>query len=462
MALYDQLLKAYADNYGVTVDEYLATVHSQRNINGQIVSFDPSQYHLPSDESDNEIRLIQERMFRILNDELYKSAGYGGFYNQLQTNLACLNRYGPAPFVPNRAFSGYTFITRPQLNLSSTNIRNNRILSILETDEPNDVNLMIRGLLDPRWYLNWATTGTPKQSGLLDTRNPWMTPLCNNLLSISGFPDFNIDPEKGKQGFFNESLTTVAGSDRLKRGCDLSLTFKEIHGGVLLTLFHMWLEYMAAVVKNELTAYAQEIDQRRLNYTVSIYRFITTPDKQYIQHCAKATGCFPMSVPFGGLFNVSQGELYIKNAAEFTIPFTANVIEYNDPIIPVEFNILAKRYWPEIESAVSTPTFEIDPHNSKNLKYSVPSENMFSKYLRFNYVGLPYIEAVPYKGLRLVYKYMPDNPNETLDYGPFEEVLDSLVAAKQKKLENKNASKKDMYTEYERLLNNPFSSGVYI
>jgi hypothetical protein len=469
MSDYEDATKALAAANGIDPLELLSRVNSLRQTtNGGFDSFHPDLVNLPSQDSTDVsdggiIAEKQELFFKFLNEELYRSAGLGSFYNSLQTNLSQINRYGPVPFTPNRVMSGYTFITRPQLNLSLPSIRSNRILSTLETYQPIDVNFMIRGLLDPRWYATWIAANQP-ESVLLDFRNPWLTPLVNNLTSITGFPDLNIDTDPGKTGFFNEKLTIASGSNRLKHGADLSLTFREISGGIIFSLFHIWLEYMAAVTKNEVTAYAQEIDQRRLNYTVSIYRFLLTPDRRHIQHCAKATGCFPVSLPVGNLFNMNQNELSVKGAQELTIPFIANVVEFDDPIIPLEFNMLAKRYWNDIDNLDSNYVFETPAFNPTTLLSDDKStydpsldvndmppwmNSAFDKHLRWNYVGLPYIKYVQYKGLELVFRYYSGD-GKGLDYNSpvnsFENIKKALITAKENRHNNRIKELTDLIT----------------
>jgi hypothetical protein len=460
MGLMDNI-QALAATNNMDVNTYMSKAYQTKVLpDGTLRSFDPEAYPLPSAEYGDEIANLQEKVFRLLNNELYQSAGFGGFYNQLQTAVAKINRYGPSPLAPNRVFSGYTFITRPQLNLATSSILNNRVLSILDTDDPRDINFMIRGLLDPRWYFRWMFDHNGQESELLDQLNPLFTPLCNCLTSCTGWPDYVLEQDKGDTGFFSEGLTIASGSNRLKQGADLSLTFKEIHGGIILSIFHMWLEYMAAVTKNELVAYPQEIDQRRLNYTVSIYRFIMTPDKRFIQHCAKATGCFPLSVPLGALFNVNQGELHVAAAKEVSIPFVANVVEYDDPVIPYEFNILMKRYWPDIESAEETPGFNPTTSNIVSSRTTngpeYPYTNPFNTYLRYNYVGLPYIVPRKYKGLEIVFKYIPSKwEQDNVGYGPFERHLDQLILAKAGRYNQKVQQDHLISQELQRLMNDP-------
>ena len=105
--------------------------------------------------------------------------------------------------------------------------------------------------------------------------------------------------------------------------------------------------------------YAEDIDMRRLCYTCSIYRFLLDPSKQVIVGWAKATGCFPKSVPLGALFNINSGEIHVTSAQRFSIPFTANKIEYNSPLILTDFNTITKRFHPNILEGMQAPINDV-------------------------------------------------------------------------------------------------------
>ena len=93
------------------------------------------------------------------------------------------------------------------------------------------------------------------------------------------------------------------------------------------------------------------------------------PSKSTILWWSKATGCFPKSVPVGAIFNIDQGEVTISSATNFSIPFVANDIKYNDPHILGDFNTLVKRYYPGVTSApdiVSSSSIHpvLNPYNN--------------------------------------------------------------------------------------------------
>ena len=68
-------------------------------------------------------------------------------------------------------------------------------------------------------------------------------------------------------------------------------------------------------------------------------------------------------------FNIDQGEVTISSATNFSIPFVANDIKYNDPHILGDFNTLVKRYYPGVTSApdiVSSSSIHpvLNPYNN--------------------------------------------------------------------------------------------------
>lgn len=336
---------------------------------------------------------------RILS-ESYRLMGHGNDTNILQNFLSRLDRHGTVLVPLNSLNHGYTFITRPRLNLSGGNLRQHPILSTLYSTDENSVPFMIRALLDTRLCngqplfrgtnanfdgMNEETVdfrNRTGKSGLVDVLNPFFTPLCNGLKGISGFPDFSISTETTEGDFHSGDFTFVNGGDMNNRTQELSLEFRDSQGSVILSCIYYWCLYMALQAKGVVMAYQDDIYEQRLNYTVSIYRFVTDETRRHILWWAKATGCYPKSATVGALFNISQGETTLSSAMNFSIPFVANDVKVNDPGALLDFNILMQSYCPEI-------TTEAFADVSVGAKY--------------NFMGLPYIKTTS-TGLELKWR----------------------------------------------------------
>ena len=296
---------------------------------------------------------------------MHRSAASGGYFNQFQTFYTGFDKFNRSLLPPNAVHSGLTFITRPKLNLTSGSLRQSSKMIALDTTNTSDVQHMIRCLLDTKFS---EDDSSASKSPLLNTDNPFNTPLCNALVGISGWPDIVIESNTTEGGFHGENQTFAIGGDNLNKTYDLTLTFKDPQGGAIAAMMDFWLEYIRCVSRGIMVAYKDDIDALRLNYTVSIYRFLLDPTRKLIVGYSKATGTYPTSIPIGGMFNVNEGEVTVSTVGKFSIPWKANKIEYNKPEIISDFNRLAKKYCGEIDN------YEAVPSIANN-----------------NYIGLPYI-----------------------------------------------------------------------
>jgi hypothetical protein len=186
-----------------------------------------------------------------------------------------------------------------------------------------------------------------------------------------------------------------------------------MHGSVILSIIYYWCMAMALQAKGVIMAYQDDIYLQRLNYTVSIYRFITDHTRKNILWWSKATGCFPKMAPIGALFNMAQEEVSIGASFKFSVPFVANDIKYCDPDILSDFNLLVGKYNKEIinsDQFLEVPGYgaEIDDKSRDGTLQS-----------RWNFVGVPYIAGLRDGTFRLTWrapkKEIEDNLGKDLD-----------------------------------------------
>jgi len=372
--------------------------------------------------SDEDLTLDDLRkIYQAINESVYRGAGAGSFYGQYQTVLRGLNKHGTNPLPTNTELSGFTFITRPRLNLATSSIRQDRILSTLDTLHETSLPFMIRCLLDTKF--STVHSDLANKCPFLEARSPFIIPMSNCITNISGWPDYVIDTETTAGGFFSEDFTFAKGSDRLNRTYDLNIEFREIQGGIILTLAYIWSRWIDLVTKGDVIAYHEDIANNRLEYTCSIYCFTLDPSLRCISKWAKATGCFPISVPIGLAFNMSNTENFISAMTKFSIPFKANKVEYMDPIILLEFNMLTERYWPALRNVGSLTQVPAGPE--------------------YNYKGLPHIDLT--RGLNELNFY----ENNTALKDP----LDNTKRLLNDKFNQANADKLSTLTEFRNKIN---------
>ena len=291
---------------------------------------------------------VLSRLFELATRNSFLQAGTGDSTATYQTILSQFDRFGINALPSNHEVVGYTFITRPKLNFSTTSLRQDRILAMLDTVDSNSLQFAIRCYLDTYYSRMSSIAKRAENCPFFNQESPFIIPLSNNLVSVSGWPDPVLDTETTDGGFFSEDMTIVKGSDRLNRTYDITLTFRDIQGGFIISLLWMWIHYIELVVRGDTIAYPEDIAARRVNYTCSIYRFVMDPSRQYITKWSKATGCFPRSLPIGNIFNFGEKENFIHSSSQYSVPFTVNKVEIMDPIIFRDFNTIVRRYSPTI------------------------------------------------------------------------------------------------------------------
>lgn len=328
---------------------------------------------LPKNESKSFFDQVVEMAF--------ETSGAGGTETQLAQVFARHDRFNRSLLPKNTVFSGYTFFTRPRLNLQDYNICGDRKFGALMTRNPNSLPFAIKCLLDTQYALNSKEAG---QCPLFDKMNPFNVPLCNAVKSISGFVDPTLTTETTEGGFFSEDQTCVIGGDRMSRTYDLNVQFRDFPGSPILAMIDYWSQYMANLMDGSMMQYADAIDLNRMDYTVSIYRFLMDRTNRYIVRWAKCTGCYPISPPSGVAFNMNDGNPLVDAASELSVPFKCNRIEYDDPVILKEFNMLVRRY-----------------HDTDN-KDGIDNIGRYNKAFAHNvaqnnFAGVPYIRLSPYQ-----------------------------------------------------------------
>lgn len=331
--------------------------------------------------------------FSDLMEINYQTMGAGSFDYLYPKLLTRFDKFNKKFYTPNQVYNGYVFVTRPRLCLTGANLQANRYMQLYNTTKPDTTQFALRCLLDTRFSSPHTDSTTAKfNSPYFDPFNPFIPLLTNTLQDMSGAPSQHIETYTSEGGYFSEDIRFAVGSDRNNKSFDVSMTFTDVEGGLVNHLFKLWLTYIDLVTVGECIAYPDDIIHQRLNYTVSIYRFLMDPTNRFIESCAKFTGCFPVDRPSGARFDISRGERYVEAAKNFTIQFACNKFEEDDPVILLEFNTLMQRYCPGI--AYQDNIMESAPYG-----------------LDYNYVGLPYIKLSDKHRPILDFRYIPSMHN---------------------------------------------------
>lgn len=273
-------------------------------------------------------------MKRNLLDDFSQASGLGS--TNAMKSFSGIDHRGVGDLVSNaRDLQGITLFTRPRLNLSYDNIALARILTPMLTEDPYTVPRVIRALLDPVGQKEEGTT-TP----LVDEHNPFIPILTNTLLSISGWPDFNIETYTAPEGMFKESWSMIDGISGNYGSYDLTANFRNMPGNPILSMFHWWGQYGLMVSEDTLAPRYESIVEHEIDYQTRIYRLILDPSKKYVQAIGAAIAAFPTAGPVGSILNHTVETPYANDTQQVSVPFKCSGMEFNDPILIKEFNDL--------------------------------------------------------------------------------------------------------------------------
>lgn len=311
-------------------------------------------------------------LLEVSTEQAFRASGLGSYRGAVQTITSQFDRFGGIHMMPNTEKAGLTFITRPKLNLTTQSLRQHTVMATMDTEDPQSLPFSIRCQLDTN-FAGLISESAATLSPFVNNESPFIIPLTNTLQSITGWPDIVLDTETTEGGFYSEDQTFVKGFDFLNRSYDLTLTFRDIQGGYVMALLLYWMYWIGLVTRGLVTAYPEDIAARRLCYTCSIYRFVLDPSMRTVVKYAKATGCFPKSLPIGNSFNVAEREAFLSSNLMFSIPFQVNHVEYMDPMTLADFNTLVDRFKPDRSGLVKTSM--IAEHNFTGLPRINPTNN---------------------------------------------------------------------------------------
>ena len=252
------------------------------------------------------------------------------------------NHLDKAPVLEsNKDHQGHTFFVRPQLNLSTLNIRNIRQMYPLLTKKKLSAQRYVRTMLDPRlqhgldediYYKEEITTP------LVDKFNAFIPILSNTLSNISGWPDVTVPTFTSQAGLRKEQFSMIDGTYEIFDAFDLDLTFKNFMNEPLTMLFQTWVQYSSLVFEGMLYPYLDMVVANEIDYNTRVYRFVMDRTGRFVKKVAATGASFPASVPTGKFFDMSKDTLYGSQTSEINIQLKCMGAMYNDDILFKEFN----------------------------------------------------------------------------------------------------------------------------
>jgi len=289
----------------------------------------------------------------LILDGLNGYSGYGDLKTSLQNAFGGFNLNGSTiPLPANSDNYGYTFFTRPGLNLSQDNCLAERRLMNIINQPSYSVKSAVRALLDPIaqngwWHLAGGEESTflkVLESSMIDAGNPFMPILSNTLLSLSGGPDQVASVISSAPGVQKEVSIMLDGALRDYSNYSATANFRNVAGDPISAIFNVWNVYGLNMRNGTMVPYFDNISNHTLDYTTRIYRFTTDPSRTYIREMACTGYSFPWMSPMSHVFNFNSDTPQTEENAQISITFECSGVIYNDPIIAYWFNDLVTMY----------------------------------------------------------------------------------------------------------------------
>jgi hypothetical protein len=314
-------------------------------------------------------------------DDLFSGTPTGSLERSILNNLTGINHLQTPNALPfNREMPGFTFFTRPQLNMQKGNIRNVRQLASLLSGNSTSIQHYIRCCLDPRLAMGIQYPGSGSIPAdpcpIIDNMNPFIVPFTNNLISISGWPSIAVPTRNSDPGLYNEVQTIIDGRVLNDEAYTVNCNFKNTRGDVILYMLYVWCLYGSSVFEGKLVPYLDFMAENELDYNTRIYRIVTDHTKQRITKLYCCHAAIPKGVPIGDAADVPGDRTYSDANQSMSVQFECNGFSAFDDIVAMEFNEVVTIFNPAMSD-----------NNRANYLTQIP----YNLLRIFNFTGYPRI-----------------------------------------------------------------------
>lgn len=284
--------------------------------------------------------------------------------NASLNNLTRFNAYHDNRYL-DPFINGYAliFITKPSL--------------FIDSSKPSDVNdykatLAYNNMLkDPKFVSYIDTEAVNENDKILPkllsynktySKSNFLHMFTNGARSFD-IQDMNMDQQEAfqtKQGFkmvlpSNKTMSSSAGT--------VNIPVMETSNLDFIKLTTLWVDYMSNVTDGTFSANPDMIINGELDYTSSIFYFVTEPDGKTLKYWSKFTGCWPTTIPTGSLSYRKGEEIH----TEIDIPFNYMIREDMNPLILEEFNKISMKIDSSTAENMNLKSTNIDVKNNKYL-----------------------------------------------------------------------------------------------
>ena len=237
----------------------------------------------------------------------------------------------------NQDNQGWTFITKPVLNLHPANLSGSRKLSYLADEDSRSIGKAIKALLTTRKFnLAFGDNSTPSE--LVDEEQAYNYLMSGTLRSLTGFPDHVSTIFTSDEGVAKETYGWVDSRYENYGEFSLNASFWNIEGDLLTLMLSALQQYQSNVSYGSMVPWPVFNAKNAIDYQFRIYRLITDKSKEKILKIACTGQCMIETAADGAAFNFASENVMAADNAEISIPLKCFGVRYNDPKIVEDFN----------------------------------------------------------------------------------------------------------------------------
>lgn len=292
---------------------------------------------------------------RSLSD-IYRRAGRSDVDQTISNSFYGFNMSGRNSGIAlNTENHGYTFFTRPLMNMSYNNLIVDRVLSNLVNERTNSLARMIRTTFDPLLEANEKVT----VSGV-DQLNAFIPLLSNNLISLSGFQDFTLNTNMQQPGLYREVYGYTDDIPYNYSSYDITANFRNLEGDPISFMMLMWGWYQGLVYEGRIWPHPELIATNEIDYQTRIYRLVMDSTRKFVTRIGATGVSWPIVAPIGNIFNFegdgSQSPFTTAND-QISINFRTLGFTYYDNILIYEFNKVVTNFNKHMEDGIRTSIY---------------------------------------------------------------------------------------------------------
>ena len=296
-------------------------------------------------------------------------AGHGRFGGYTDAyNTAVLDGYNRHKIINPALFNGarkaHVFLTVPDCHIFDTN----GFKGLSSTIRENDATLRDVIQSDPTMVRLATFLDANRMRGVNSSSvqtSLFIYPLMNLLKSLNGLPNYDMKTSTGPANMRNNtSELAVDAFDSLSNNT-VTLTFHDDRKGTVMRMMYMWLRYMEDIRQGIIEPSKASIQNFVLDYTCSIYIFITDETNKNLVYWFKLNGCFPKGRSYDFL-NVTLPDM--NDRGDISIPFKVTIPEDMNISILSEFNYLNNEFYKHVEKGATERQIMGDQNTRINSK----------------------------------------------------------------------------------------------